>query len=97
PIDEHNAEPNVLGTMHSSTGSAPDDFELLARTATTSSFASSATTGLSNTSKRRKKMGRKSLSLIKPGGIAGYIGTISSYRSFIDVRAKTDVYVGFLP
>ena len=40
---------------------------------------------------------RKSLFLIKPGGLAGYIGTISSYRSFIDVRAKTDVYVGFLP
>jgi lysophospholipid hydrolase len=48
-------------------------------------------------SKKRKSVGRKSLSLIKPGGIAGYIGTISSYHSFIDVVAKTDVYVGFLP
>lgn len=47
--------------------------------------------------KKRKPTGRKTLSLIKPGGIAGYIGTISSYRSFIDVTAKTDVYVGFLP
>jgi lysophospholipid hydrolase len=47
--------------------------------------------------KKRKRVGRKSLSLIKPGGVAGYIGTISSYRSFIDVIAKTDVYVGFLP
>ncbi|KAK2629630.1 hypothetical protein QTJ16_000450 [Diplocarpon rosae] len=47
--------------------------------------------------KKRKPSGRKSLALIKPGGIAGYIGTISSYRSFIDVVAKTDVYVGFLP
>lgn len=46
---------------------------------------------------RGKKKGRKSLFMIKPGGIAGYIGSISSYRSFIDVRAKTDVYVGFLP
>ncbi|RKF61682.1 Lysophospholipase NTE1 [Erysiphe neolycopersici] len=46
-----------------------------------------------------KKKGalRKSLTLIKPGGIAGYIGTISSYRSLTDVVAKTDVYVGFLP
>ncbi|CAI4210649.1 unnamed protein product [Parascedosporium putredinis] len=35
--------------------------------------------------------------LIKPGGLAGYIGSVSSYRSFIDVVAKTDVYVGFLP
>lgn len=41
--------------------------------------------------------GRKHVALIKPGGLAGYIGTVSSYRSFIDVVAKTDVYVGFLP
>lgn len=41
--------------------------------------------------------GRKHVALIKPGGLAGYVGTVSSYRSFIDVVAKTDVYVGFLP
>src|SRR5207248_908344 len=46
---------------------------------------------------RRKNTVQKSLFLIKPGGIAGYIGTVSSYRSFTDVTAKTDVYVGFLP
>lgn len=46
---------------------------------------------------KRKAQSRKSLFLIKPGGLAGYVGTISSYRSFVDVRAKTDVYVGFLP
>lgn len=40
---------------------------------------------------------RRSVGLIKPGGLAGYIGSVSSYRSFIDVVAKTDVYVGFLP
>ena len=40
---------------------------------------------------------RKSLYLTKPGGLAGYLGTISSMRSFVDVTAKTDVYVGFLP
>ncbi|KID90799.1 Lysophospholipase like protein [Metarhizium guizhouense ARSEF 977] len=40
---------------------------------------------------------RRSVSLVKPGGLAGYIGSVSSYRSFIDVVAKTDVYVGFLP
>ena len=45
----------------------------------------------------RKQKKSKSLFLIKPGGIAGYVGTVSSYRSFVDVRAKTDVYVGFLP
>ena len=53
---------------------------------------------LRSTSRGSKKPhARKSLYLIKPGGLAGYIGTVSSYRSFIDVRAKTDVYVGFLP
>lgn len=45
----------------------------------------------------KSKTGRRSVALIKPGGLAGYVGTISSYRSFIDVVAKTDVYVGFLP
>ncbi|KAM0279825.1 hypothetical protein ACHAQH_004376 [Verticillium albo-atrum] len=46
---------------------------------------------------KHKKSVRRSVSLIKPGGLAGYIGALSSYRSFIDVVAKTDVYVGFLP
>ena len=40
---------------------------------------------------------QQSLFMIKPGGLAGYIGSVSSYRSFVDIRAKTDVYVGFLP
>ena len=40
---------------------------------------------------------RRRIALVKPGGLAGYIGSVSSYRSFIDVTAKTDVYVGFLP
>lgn len=44
-----------------------------------------------------KKQVQKSLFLIKPGGISGYIGTLSSSRSFTDITAKTDVYVGFLP
>lgn len=47
--------------------------------------------------KKKAKSARRSVALIKPGGLAGYIGTVSSYRSFIDVVAKTDVYVGFLP
>ncbi|KAL2761215.1 hypothetical protein ACRALDRAFT_1059143 [Sodiomyces alcalophilus JCM 7366] len=49
------------------------------------------------TSKRNTSKVRQSVSLIKPGGLAGYISTVSSYRSFIDIVAKTDVYVGFLP
>lgn len=33
---------------------------------------------------------------IKPGGIAGYLASISGFPSYVDIRAKTDVYVGFL-
>ncbi|KAI1344966.1 hypothetical protein F5Y15DRAFT_410652 [Xylariaceae sp. FL0016] len=40
---------------------------------------------------------RRRVGLVKPGGLAGYISTVTSYRSFIDVVAKTDVYVGFIP
>ncbi|KAI9832720.1 MAG: Neuropathy target esterase [Phylliscum demangeonii] len=46
---------------------------------------------------RKKAMETKSRIVIKPGGVAGYVGSISFYRSFVDVRAQTDVYVGFLP
>jgi lysophospholipid hydrolase len=53
--------------------------------------------GRSTADGRKRKTRRQSVALIKPGGLAGYVGTISSYRSFIDVVAKTDVYVGFLP
>ncbi|KAI1425421.1 patatin-like phospholipase [Xylaria sp. FL1777] len=48
-------------------------------------------------SKRAADTRRRRVGLVKPGGIAGYISTVSSYRSFIDVVAKTDVYVGFIP
>lgn len=41
--------------------------------------------------------GFRSLYLVKPGGIAGYQAGIGNYRSFVDVRAKTDALVGFLP
>ena len=54
-------------------------------------------TSTKSSERQRKRQSRKSLFLIKPGGLAGYIGTVSSYRSFVDIRAKTDVYVGFLP
>ncbi|KAK5075072.1 phosphatidylcholine and lysophosphatidylcholine phospholipase [Lithohypha guttulata] len=66
----------------------------LRRTKTASSRASSIP-GLSQ--EPLKKQVQKSLFLVKPGGIAGYIGTLSFHRSLTDVTAKTDVYVGFLP
>lgn len=57
----------------------------------------------------------KHLFTVKPGGIAGYLGTdfpllgslatkpslpiasLTATASYVDIKAKTDVYVGFLP
>ncbi|POR39079.1 Lysophospholipase NTE1 [Tolypocladium paradoxum] len=64
----------------------------------TSGDQSKETDGASHRSEpQQRTSGRRSVALVKPGGLAGYIGSVSSYRSFIDVVAKTDVYVGFLP
>lgn len=88
PVDEKMANQNNMFS-----GIAPEDGEgeatmpPLSRTATNASYSSAP----------KKKLVSKSLFMIKPGGLAGYVGSITSYRSFIDVRAKTDVYVGFLP
>ncbi|TVY17215.1 Lysophospholipase NTE1 [Lachnellula arida] len=99
PVDEK-SDATVLGQSHRQSLAKLGGEETLAplsRTKTGSSQASVSGSGVANDGKKRKLAGRKSLALIKPGGIAGYIGTISAYRSFIDVVAKTDVYVGFLP
>jgi lysophospholipid hydrolase len=91
PVEE-DSESNILGTLP--TGSDLTDADLfggpLRRSSTSASLLHS-----NETSKRKKN--RKSLYLTKPGGLVGYLGTVSSYRSFVDVTAKTDVYVGFLP
>ncbi|KAF7905792.1 hypothetical protein EAF00_000071 [Botryotinia globosa] len=98
PVDEK-SDSMVLGSsfQHSSANkNGNDPMPSLSRTKTGSSRVSGINAS-GHEGKNRKSADRKSLALIKPGGIAGYIGTISSYRSFIDVVAKTDVYVGFLP
>jgi len=90
PIEEE-SESNILGTLP--TDSELTDADLfggpLKRSTTATSFLHS--------NEAKKKKSRKSLFLTKPGGLVGYLGTVSSYRSFVDVTAKTDVYVGFLP
>lgn len=94
-VDEQEANSNVFGTI-----AKPGIPELLATNGSRRISGTAKSTSVSGSeNSRRKKSGlaRKSLFLIKPGGLAGYLGTISSYRSFIDVTAKTDVYVGFLP
>lgn len=91
PGDDREAENSTI--LGSSGNTAHDSMHPLRRTATNSSRSSIP----GGQHSRRKTASRRSLFLIKPGGLAGYVGSISSYRSFVDVRAKTDVYVGFLP
>ncbi|KAI0304599.1 patatin-domain-containing protein [Russula brevipes] len=40
---------------------------------------------------------RRPLFTVKPGGIAGYLASLSNAASYVDIVAKTDTYVGFLP
>lgn len=76
----------------------PDSFSVPRRTGMSTSMFSMPEFGQDGPDLRKRATGgRKHVALIKPGGLAGYVGTVSSYRSFIDVIAKTDVYVGFLP
>ncbi|OQD72332.1 hypothetical protein PENPOL_c001G05230 [Penicillium polonicum] len=85
----------LIGSSHGSASQAQEElFPKLRRTTTASSRAPGAAGG---NDPRRKTQSRKSLYLIKPGGIQGYVGALASYRSYTDVVAKTDVYVGFLP
>jgi lysophospholipid hydrolase len=84
----------LIGSSHGSASQAQEElFPKLRRTTTASSRASGSAGGGDS----RRKTSRKSLYLIKPGGIQGYVGALASYRSYTDVVAKTDVYVGFLP
>ncbi|KIW11554.1 hypothetical protein PV08_10855 [Exophiala spinifera] len=95
PVEEKE-ERKMAYPSRASTNGHDEPFPRLRRTKTSTSRASSIPGGPGQ-SKEGKRMVQKSLFLVKPGGIAGYIGTLSSYRSFTDVTAKTDVYVGFLP
>lgn len=40
---------------------------------------------------------RKHLFTVKPGGIAGYMASLCGIPSYVDITAKMDTYVGFLP
>ncbi|TPX39635.1 hypothetical protein SeMB42_g06300 [Synchytrium endobioticum] len=40
---------------------------------------------------------KKSLFLIRPGGVAGYISALTGHGSFVTLRAKTDCHLGFIP
>lgn len=89
---------DILQSSAEGSSEEPDSSSPPRRSTTSSSKFSMPEFGQNGPELRKKGTGgRKHVALIKPGGLAGYIGTVSSYRSFIDVIAKTDVYVGFLP
>ncbi|KAF9451397.1 patatin-domain-containing protein [Macrolepiota fuliginosa MF-IS2] len=46
---------------------------------------------------RNEKTRSKVLFTVKPGGIAGYLASLCNTASYVDIRAKTDTFVGFLP
>ncbi|KAH9897805.1 patatin-domain-containing protein [Cubamyces lactineus] len=50
--------------------------------------------GQGRTNKDRSK---KPLFTVKPGGIAGYLSSLCQTASYVDIVAKTDTYVGYLP
>lgn len=91
-VEDEHSNTDMLGSLPNGSGISEDDLfgSPLKRTATNGSHRHS-------TENNKKKRSRKSLFMTKPGGLAGYLGTVSSNRSFVDVTAKTDVYVGFLP
>ena len=91
-VDDHEHDNAVLGNMP-----GLELPELMRSPHDRRTSASKRSTSMSSRDMSRRRQGRKSLFMIKPGGLAGYLGTVSSYRSIITVTAKTEVYVGFLP
>ncbi|KAK5169893.1 phosphatidylcholine and lysophosphatidylcholine phospholipase [Saxophila tyrrhenica] len=96
-VDDQDRDMNVLGTMPGGENQGVPEFFRASTDRRGSSTSKRSASMHAKDASRKKRQSRKSLFLIKPGGLAGYLGTISSWRSFIDVTAKTDVYVGFLP
>jgi lysophospholipid hydrolase len=96
-VEEEARESNILGTAAAPIPVNPRAASQLPRTATMASGGISSSNPSKPRDKVPKKRHRQSLQLIKPGSIAGYLPAISAFRSFVDVTAKSDVVVGFLP
>lgn len=96
PADGNGSGGDTFGSMpRQNDVASSSEFKLFAGDAFENRTRSSSIQNHDRTSKRDQP--RRSLYLTKPGGLAGYLGTISSRKSYVDVTAKTDVYVGFLP
>lgn len=62
--------------------------------------ASEAPAGRQTINKKKKsskKQTKKPAFRIHPGGLAGYLGALTGHPSFVDIRAKQNTYVGYLP
>ncbi|KAK7058594.1 phosphatidylcholine and lysophosphatidylcholine phospholipase [Paramarasmius palmivorus] len=59
--------------------------------------AKSTTSEFSHNTDSSRKDNRKHLFTVKPGGIAGYLASLCHTPSYVDIIAKTDTFVGFLP
>ncbi|KAL1923940.1 uncharacterized protein VTP21DRAFT_6975 [Calcarisporiella thermophila] len=46
--------------------------------------------------KQNKRGDVRSVFMVKPGGLAGYLSALSGYPSFVNICASTDTYVGYL-
>ncbi|PCH34074.1 patatin-domain-containing protein [Wolfiporia cocos MD-104 SS10] len=62
-----------------------------------SKSASSSLNVPQHTTRDRKRQSQKPLFTVRPGGIAGYLSSLCQIASYVDIVAKTDSYVGFLP
>ncbi|EXJ59800.1 lysophospholipase nte1 [Cladophialophora yegresii CBS 114405] len=96
PVEEKEERHHAQHPEQQRKGSRDEPLPRLRRSKTSTSRNQSSAR-LPGQPTENKRFVQKTLFLVKPGGIAGYVGTLSSYRSFTDVTAKTDVYVGFLP
>ncbi|TID25041.1 lysophospholipase NTE1 [Venturia nashicola] len=96
-MEEESRASNILGTAAAPIPVNPRAASQLPRTATMASGGISSSNPSKPRDKAPKKRHRQTLQLARPGSIAGYLPAISAFRSFVDVSAKSDVVVGFLP
>ncbi|KAH9949389.1 patatin-domain-containing protein [Amylocystis lapponica] len=96
---ETKPKPNPPDTDHRQ--SRPDTGFGTKRRSRSPSFSSSIpslATGQGRTGARTKNEPKpKPLFTVRPGGIAGYLSSLCQTASYVDIVAKTDTYVGFLP
>ncbi|KAG1473868.1 hypothetical protein G6F56_000700 [Rhizopus delemar] len=62
-------------------------------------MASDAPAGRSNPKRQDnedRERAKKPIFIIRPGGISGYMDALTGFPSFVEIKAKTDAYVGYI-